>query len=170
MLACVAQKEIICKRIAPLSNEKTDDIPIWGSLHESIQWVLYIPAVFGLSFAFAFLFNMLSTFRGDFEGVFLYLQTPLNAGLTATLFVWLGLNLAPRAPRTSAWVIYLMWSVFTLLTIFRFFAIAFIEENMSIQQSDIVELLQSIGWLAAGVFFLLRWGKGFAPIKEAPVE
>ena len=153
-----------------MSNPKTDGIPVWGALHESIQWLLYIPVVFGLSFAFAFLFNLLSNFRGDFEGVFLYLQTPLNAGLTATLFVWLALNLAPRAPRVCTWVVYSAWSIFTLLTIFRFFAIAFIEENMSIQQSDVIELLQSIGWLAAGIFFLLRWGKDFSSIKEAQAE
>lgn len=153
-----------------MTNAKSEEIPLWGALHEIIQWIFYIPAVFGLSFAFAFLFNLLSTFRGDFEGIFLYLQTPLNAGLTATLFVWLGLHLAPRAPRTCTWAIYSIWSVFTLLTIFRFFAIAFIEENMSIQQSDVIELLQSIGWLAAGIFFLIRWGKDFAPLKEASVE
>lgn len=153
-----------------MSNAKTDDIPIWGRLHEIIQWILYIPAVFGLSFAFAFLFNLLSTLRGDFEGIFLYLQTPLNAGLTATLFVWLGLNLAPRAPRTCTWLIYSIWSIFTLLTIFRFFAITFIEETMSIQQSDVIELLQSIGWLAAGIFFLLRWGNNFTTVKEDSVE
>lgn len=153
-----------------MNNAKTDDIPIWRALHESIQWILYIPAVFGLSFAFAFLFHLLSTFRGDLEGIFLYLQTPLNAGLTATLFVWLGLNLAPRAPRACAWTIYSIWSVFTFLAIFRFFAIAFIEEDISIQQSDVIELLQSIGWLAAGTFSLLRWGKDFAPVNEAAVE
>lgn len=153
-----------------MGNAKTDDIPIWGVLHESIKWILYIPAVFGLSIAFAFLFNLLSTFRGDFEGIFLYLQTPLNAGLTATLFAWLSLNLAPRAPRVCAWTIYSVWSVFTLLSIFRIFAIVFIEESMSIQQSDIIEVLQSAGWLVVGVFFLLRWGKEYAPTKEAQVE
>jgi hypothetical protein len=57
-----------------------------------------------------------------------------------------------------------------LLAIFRFFANAFIEKSMSIQQEDVIELLQSIGWLTAGIFFLLRWGKDFAPIKEVPVE
>ncbi len=126
-----------------------------------------MPVVFGLSFAFSFLFNLLSNFRGDFEGIFLYLQTPLNAGLMATLFVWLGLNLAPRVPRVCAWLVYSIWSVFILLTIFRFVAIAFFEESMSIQQSNVIELLQSIGWLAAGIFFLLRWGKQFATTKEA---
>ena len=148
-----------------MSNRNTNDLPIWGSLHEIIQWVLYIPVVLGLTLVFSFLFNLLSTFRGDFEGIFLYLQTPLNAGLSATLFVWLGLNLAPRRPRVCAWVIYSIWSVFVLLTIVRLFAIAFIEESMSIQQSDVIELLQAIGWLAAGVFFLLSWGKEFSPAK-----
>jgi hypothetical protein len=150
-----------------LNNSNADEIPIWGGLHESIQWVLYMPVVFGLSFAFSFLFNLLSNFRGDFEGIFLYLQTPLNAGLMATLFVWLGLNLAPRVPRICAWVLYSIWSVFILLTIFRFVAIVFFEESMSIQQSNVIELLQSIGWLAAGIFFLLRWGKQFAPAQVA---
>ena len=159
----------MCSRRAVLSSAKSDDIPIWGAMHESIQWILYIPAVFGLSFAFAFIFNFISTSRGDFEGIYLYLQTPVNAGLTAILFVWLGLNLAPRAPRACAWTIYSIWSVFGLLAIFRFFAIAFIEESISIQQSDVIELLQVIGWFTAGIFFLLRWGKTFAPNKEVPV-
>jgi len=111
---------VICKRKTIMNNVKSSDLPIWGSLHEAIRWVLYIPVVFGLSIAFFFLFNLLSTFRGDFEGIFLYLQVPLNAGLMATLFVWLALNLAPRAPKTTAWVIYSIWSVFILLSIFRF--------------------------------------------------
>jgi hypothetical protein len=149
-----------------LSSVNNRDIPVWGALHEAIQWVLYIPVVFGLAFAFAFLFNFISTSRGDFEGVFLYQQTPLNAGLTATLFVWLGLNLAPRAPRACTWALFSIWSVFTLLAIFRFLAIAFIEEDMSIQRSDVIELLQSLGWLAAGIFFLLRWNKQFRASGE----
>ena len=153
-----------------MNNTRSNDLPIWGGLHEAIRWVLYIPVVFGLSFTFAFLFNLLSTFRGDFEGIFLYLQVPLNAGLMATLFVWLALNLAPRVPKISAWVIYSIWSVFILLSIFRFFAIAFIEENMSIQQSDVIELLQGIGWLLTGIFFLLRWGKNFTPSKDISAE
>lgn len=109
---------------------------------------------------------MLSTIRGDFEGIYLYLQTSLNAGLTAALFVWLSLNLAPRVPKVCAWTIYSIWSVLTLLSVFRFFAIAFIYEDMAIQESDIVELLQSIGWLSAGIYFLLRWGKEFGPSTE----
>ena len=148
-----------------MSKGNADDLPIWGALHEAIQWFLYIPVASGLTLVFSFLFNLLSIFRGDFEGIFLYLQTPLNAGLGATLFVWLGLNLAPRWPRSCAWAIYSIWSVFVLLSIVRFFAIAFVEESMSIQQSDVIELLQAIGWLAAGIFFLLRWGKEFAPAK-----
>ena len=153
-----------------MNNVKSSYLPIWGSLHEAIRWVLYIPVVFGLSIAFFFLFNLLSTFRGDFEGIFLYLQVPLNAGLMATLFVWLALNLAPRAPKTTAWVIYSIWSVFILLSIFRFFVIAFFEDNMSIQQSDVIELLQGIGWLLAGIFFLLRWGKDFTSSKDISPE
>lgn len=148
-----------------MSDRNANDLPIWGALHEIIQWILYIPVALGLTLVFSFLFNLLSTFRGDFEGIFLYLQTPLNAGLSATLFVWLSLNLAPRWPRVCAWAIYSIWSVFVLLSIVRFFAIAFVEESMSIQQSDVIELLQAIGWLAAGVFFLLRWGKEFSPSK-----
>ena len=153
-----------------MRNEKSDELPYWGALHEVVRWLLYIPAVFGLAILFALLFNLLCTLRGDFEGIFLYLQTPLNAGLTATLFVWLGLNLAPRSPRLCTWLIYSIWSVFTLLSIFRFFAIAFVEESMSIQQSDVIELLQAIGWLVAGIYFLLRWGKEFIPNKEAATE
>ena len=153
-----------------MSNERVNDLPIWGGLHEVIRWVLYIPVVFGLSFLFSFLFNLLSSFRGDFEGVFLYLQVPLNAGLMATLFVWLSLNLAPRAPKVCAWVLYSFWSMFLLLSIYRFYLIAFVEENMSIQQSNTVELLQAIGWLAAGIFFLLRWGKDFTLNTNTSVE
>jgi hypothetical protein len=145
-----------------LNNSNADEIPIWCALHESIQWILYMPVVFGLSFVFSFLFKLFSNFRGDFECIFLYLQSPLNAGLMATLSFWLGLNLAPRMPRFCAWVLYSIWSVFILLTIFRFVAIAFFRDDMSIQQSNVIELLQSIGWLAAGIFFLLRWGKEFA--------
>ena len=151
-------------------NESANDLPIWGSLHEAIQWILYMPVVFGLSITFSFLFNLISTFRGDFEGVFLYLQVPLNASLMATLFVWLALNLAPRAAKISAWVIYSMWSIFILLSIFRFFAIVFIEESMSIQQSDVIELLQGIGWLASGIFFLLHWGKDFTSNNEVTTK
>lgn len=160
-----------------MSNSKSADVPFWGALHEFIQWVLYLPAVFGLSFLFGFLFNMLSMFRGDFEGILIYLQRPLNTGLTATLFVWLGLNLAPRAPRFCAWAIYLAGSVLWLLVIFRFIAIAFFGENIqqagydtSIQQTDVIGLLQSVGWLTAGIFFLLRWGKEFSPTIEAQAE
>ena len=151
-------------------NEKANDLPIWGSMHEVIQWIFYIPVVVGLSIAFSFLFNLISTFRGDFESIFLYLQVPLNAGLMATLFVWLALNLAPRAAKISAWVIYSIWSIFILLSIFRFFVMVFIEENMTIQQSDVIELLQGIGWLAAGIFFLFRWGKDFSSKNKATEE
>lgn len=160
-----------------MSNSKAADVPFWGGLHEPIQWLLYLPAVFGFSFLFGFLFDVLSVFRDDFEGVFVYLQRPLNAGLTATLFVWLGLNLAPRAPIFSAWAIYLAGSVLWLLVIFRFIAIAFFGGSIqqagydtSIQQADVLELLQGVGWLTAGIFFLLRWGKEFSPTIEAQAE
>lgn len=155
----------MCQRRKILSKGSAEDLPIWGALHEIIQWILYIPVVLGLTLVFNILFNLLSTFRGDLEGMFLYLQTPLNAGLSAILFVWLGLNLAPRRPRVCAWVIYSIWSIFVLLSIVRFFAIVFFEGRMSIQQSDVIELLQGVGWLVAGIFFLLRWGKEFAPAK-----
>lgn len=152
-----------------LINAKSKEMPYWGNLHESIRWLLYIPVVFGLSFSFSFLFNMLSTFRGDFEGFFLYLQVPLNAGLMATLFVWLALNLAPRAPKLCAWLIFSVWSLLVLISVFRFFAIVFIEENMSLQQNDIIELLQSVGWLFAGIFFMLRWGKNFSSVNDSSI-
>lgn len=148
-----------------MSKGNADELPVWGSLHEILQWILYIPAALGLTILFSVLFNLLSTFRGDLDGMFIYLQTPLNAGLSAILFVWLGLNLAPRRPRLCAWAIYSIWSVFVLLSVVRFLAIVFIEESMSIQQKDVIELLQGIGWLVAGIFFLLRWGKEFAPVK-----
>lgn len=148
-----------------MNNSNADEIFVWEKLHESIQWILYMPVVFGLSFAFSFLLTLLSNSRDDFEGILIYLQIPLNAGLMATLFVWLGLNLAPRAPRVCAWLLYSIWSLFILLTIFRFFAISLFEESVSIQQSDVIDLLQSIGWLVAGIFFLLRWGKEFSPAQ-----
>ena len=117
-----------------MKNTKSDDLPIWGNLHEAIRWVLYFPVVLGLSYTFIFLFTLLCTFLGDFEGVFLYLQTTFNTGLMTTLFVWLALNLSPRAPKTSAWTIYSIWSIPFLLSIIRFFGIAFVFENMAIQQ------------------------------------
>lgn len=156
---------VICKKWNKfMINESANDLPLWGKLHEAIQWILYVPVVFGLSIAFSFLFNLLSTSRGDFEGIFLYLQVPLNAGLMATLSVWLALNLAPRRAKVSAWVIYSVWSIF------RFFAIVIFGESISIQQSDVIELLQGIGWLSAGIFILFRWGKDFSSNIEKTVE
>lgn len=140
---------------------KTDDIPIWRALHESVQWILYIPTVFGLSFAFAFLFNVVSTIRGDSERMFLYFQTPLNAGLIATPFVWLGLNLAPRVPGICAWLTYSLWSVLTLLSILRFFAITFIEERMSIQRSDVLETSSKYWLVGSRHLFSIAAGKRF---------
>ena len=147
-------------------NKRANDLPIWGSLHEAVQWALYIPVVFGLSIAFSFFLSLLSIFGGGFEGVFLYLQVPLNAGLMTALFVWLALNLAPREAEITAWVTYSVWSIYLLLPVFHYFEIVFVEGNMPIRQSDVIELLQRISWLVVGVFFLFYWGKGFTSNKK----
>ena len=149
-----------------MEKNNTSGIQIWDSMPIVVRWILYVPVVLVTTLIFSFLFNMLSMLRGDLEGFLLYLQTPLAAGLTVTVFVWLSLNLAPRANRICAWLLYSLWSVFILMSLFRFFAIAFLEDNMQIQQTDTIELLQGIPWLVVGIFFLIRWGKEYKNVNS----
>lgn len=145
-----------------MSNVNYSGIDVWDGLHEVLKWILYLPVVLIVTFGFAFIFNWICTIRGNFEGIFLYLQVPLNAGLTVALFVWFSLHLAPRFPRFCAWTLYVLWSVFVILSIVRFFMIAFVEKSISIQQTDVLELLQAIPWLVVGTYLLFYWGKSFS--------
>ena len=144
-----------------MESTKTSGIGVWDFMPVIVRWFLYVPVVLILTLLFSFLFNLVSMFRGDLEGYLLYLQTPLAAGLTVVVFVWLSLRLAPSGNIICAWLLFSSWSVFIVMSVFRFFSIAFFEANVEIQQADTIELLQGIPWLIVGVYFLLRWGKNY---------
>ena len=149
-----------------MRNEKAKHILVWGGLHEALQWFLFIPVTLGLTVLFSFLFNIVCALRGDFEGIFLYFQTTINAALSATILVNLALNLAPRAPRVCAWAAYSVWSIFIVLSLVRVTPIVFFKGEVQAQQSDVIELLQGIGWLCAGVFSLVALGRKSGKLSE----
>ena len=142
-----------------MENYNNDrDIAIWGQLPILLQWILYVPVVFAVPFILIFLLNLLGLVRGDFDGVFLYLQTTFNSGLFAFIFVWLAVNLAPRANKFSAWFLYFAWSIFVLLSIVRIVYI-WLSVEIGFVQEDILEFLGSLAWFGVGIPALLYFGK-----------
>jgi hypothetical protein len=132
----------------------------WNTLRESVRWVLYLPTVLLSYLLLSVLLNFISFARGDFSSgsFFAFGQHFINAALCGGLYAWLSLNLAPRAPRISAWIItspiLFLW-VFTILR----HALTALHSEGDYNQEHIPELLSAIGWFLAATICLAIMGR-----------
>lgn len=142
-------------------NQTNSGIELWDKFPTWLQWLLYIPIVFAIPSILIFLLTLLGLFRGDFEGFLAYGQIALNSGLFVYMFAWLAINLAPKAKRITAWILYSLWSVFVVLAIARCFYLWFWTDS-SVIKEDVFEFIQSLVWFCVGIPSLLYFGKKYS--------